>query len=95
MPDDFREIAAGLDVPLGWLVGAVLLGFIALVTAVTTRSIAACAISGLVGVAIAGAGLRAVLRSTRPLHLSPTSAGSVRHNFATAGRLLRPRWPCG
>jgi branched-subunit amino acid transport protein len=70
VPDDFREIAAALDVPLGWLVGSVVCGFVTLVAAVTTRSVVAATISSLVSLAIAGAGLRAVLRPTRPLHLS-------------------------
>jgi hypothetical protein len=72
MFDDFREIADALDVPLPWF-WLIIPGFVALAAAGTTHSAIAGTIAALVGLGIASLGIRAIVRPSRPLRLSPLS----------------------
>lgn len=49
-------------------------GFVPMVAAVSLRSAAAAAVSCLIGAGAAGVGIRAILRPSQPLRLSPVSA---------------------
>lgn len=60
--------------PLAWLLTFVVFGFVPLAAAITLRSAAVSAISSLVGLCIAGVGIRAMVRPSEPLRLSQPSA---------------------